>query len=580
MRCLPFKHLSISLVGLWVSLFSLCAQGVDVKATDSLRAQFLFEQGMMALHTDKPSLAYHLLSNSFFYSPSAATAHALAELTQGRISARSYAWAQKAFELLPSEQRYMHTYVNALLQKQEWREAIEALERYRLYAPTEVEAAMLLTEIYIVAGKVDKAEQLFEKMSPHMQDTPYEEVMHQIRFKLLQAKGADRKEVRLYAEELLKSQIKENPEKSIEGLSQLLSLGDTEGVREILNRLSEEERFLPPCALIATSAYMIEGRRTEACNELLRLIGSRQLSPDELLAAILPLLQQETSKGVLFKEYNPVYETLLSLHPDKYDFHASYVPQLYAQGDTEGAVKYLYKLTQLFPKDHPEIWGALVEERLMKDDIAGAEHLIEEGLQQYPNDPSLIVYRGLIRTAEEKYDLAEQLFQKALQLTPPEERSTRAEILSHLGDLYYAQEREEQAFEHYEQALVEDPKQVNVLNNYAYYLAIKGIELEKAARMAAQAVALQPEAPYILDTYGYILYLQKNYTLAEIYLRKAIENSADNPQSRFTYLMHHSVVLEEMGKVDEAIEWLEKELTTAPNEEIRVRIEHLKKLQR
>ncbi|WP_303086647.1 tetratricopeptide repeat protein [Porphyromonas circumdentaria] len=545
-----------------------------------MRSQFLFEQGMIALHTDKPTLAYYLLSSSFNYSPSGAAAHALAELTQGRMSDRSYEWGRKAFDLSPSEQRYMQTYVNELLQKQDWKAAIEVLERYRKYAPTEVEAAMLLTEIYIVDEKPDKAKKLFDEMRPLMIDTPYEEVMHQIRFKILQAMGADLKEVRLYAEDLLKSQLRANPEKAMSGVSYLLSMGDAEGVREIVNRLPEAERNLPSSRVLVTTSFMIEGRRTEASHEILQLLASGQLTPDEALVTLLPLLQRETQKGVLPREYNTVFEALLALHRDNYDLHASYVAQLYGQGDNDGALKYLYKLSQLFPKEHPEIWSALIEERLMEGDFSAAERFIDEGLQQYPKEPSLIVYRGLIRMAEEKYTSAKELFLQALQFTPAEEHTVRAEIFSHLGDLYYAQNSSQEAFDYYEKALADNPKQINVLNNYAYYLATEGGNLEKAARMAAKAVELQPEMPYILDTYGYILYLQKNYTLAEIYLRKAIENSVDNPDSRVTYLLHYTAVLEALGKVAEAIELLQKELQTNPNEEITVRIEYLKSLKK
>ncbi|MDO4722671.1 MAG: tetratricopeptide repeat protein [Porphyromonas circumdentaria] len=580
MRALSFKQLFAICIGVACSISFLYGQTPDQRVIDSVRSQFLFEQGMIALHTDKPTLAYYLLSSSFNYSPSGAAAHALAELTQGRMSDRSYEWGRKAFDLSPSEQRYMQTYVNELLQKQDWKAAIEVLERYRKYAPTEVEAAMLLTEIYIVDEKPDKAKKLFDEMRPLMIDTPYEEVMHQIRFKILQAMGADLKEVRLYAEDLLKSQLRANPEKAMSGVSYLLSMGDAEGVREIVNRLPEAERNLPSSRVLVTTSFMIEGRRTEASHEILQLLASGQLTPDEALVTLLPLLQRETQKGVLPREYNTVFEALLALHRDNYDLHASYVAQLYGQGDNDGALKYLYKLSQLFPKEHPEIWSALIEERLMEGDFSAAERFIDEGLQQYPKEPSLIVYRGLIRMAEEKYTSAKELFLQALQFTPAEEHTVRAEIFSHLGDLYYAQNSSQEAFDYYEKALADNPKQINVLNNYAYYLATEGGNLEKAARMAAKAVELQPEMPYILDTYGYILYLQKNYTLAEIYLRKAIENSVDNPDSRVTYLLHYTAVLEALGKVAEAIELLQKELQTNPNEEITVRIEYLKSLKK
>ncbi len=573
---LPKRLLAVCFLFLPLSLFSH-AQNGDNNRVWAEEGQILFEQGIMALHTDKPSLAYHLLSCSYASMPAAATAYALAELTRGRIADLSTEWAGKAFSISPSEERYMQLYVEGLLQQNERRRSIEVLEQYRTFAPKDIPSALFLTELYLVEQEVQKAKKLFDEVQPMLKDTPHEEVEHTMRFKILQAMGADAQEVRRYAEQLLHGSLKENPGKAVVGLSYLLSMGEAKAVSEILGTLSDAERKLPACSLIAYSAYLAENRDDEARRELMNLLSSKQLSPDEALTTLLPLLQRQTKKGVLLREYNPILEALLALHPDKYELHASYVAQLYGQGDAAGALKYLYQLTQLFPKDHPEIWAALIEERLSDGDFPSAEQFIDEGLKQYPSEASLIVYRGLIRMAEEKYASAEQLFLKALECTSEEESAVRAEIYSHLGDLQYAQMRLQAAFAYYEKALSHDPKQVSVLNNYAYYLATQGGDLEKAARMASQAATLQPDTPHILDTYGYILYLQKNYTLAEIYLRKALDNSTNAMPGRVTYLLHYVDVLEALGRMADAVDLLEREQKTLLREEITKRIEQLKK---
>lgn len=79
----------------------------------------------------------------------------------------------------------------------------------------------------------------------------------------------------------------------------------------------------------------------------------------------------------------------------------------------------------------------------------------------------------------------------------------------------------------YQLAIDANSQDADVLNNYAYRLAKRGEELDIAEQYAGQAIKLSPEAAHILDTYAYILLLRKNYTLAKLYQRRALEQAGD-----------------------------------------------------
>ena len=81
-------------------------------------------------------------------------------------------------------------------------------------------------------------------------------------------------------------------------------------------------------------------------------------------------------------------------------------------------------------------------------------------------------------------------------------------------------------FAMYERVLELDPLNTLVLNNYAYYLAINGGDLNKAERMSAITIREEPNNPTCLDTYGWIMHLQGQDELARFYLNKALQNAS------------------------------------------------------
>ena len=74
-----------------------------------------------------------------------------------------------------------------------------------------------------------------------------------------------------------------------------------------------------------------------------------------------------------------------------------------------------------------------------------------------------------------------------------------------------------------EQILALDPYNAMVLNNYAYYMAIHGKDLQRAEDMSRRAVQQEPNEASFLDTYAWILHLKGEDTLARYYMRKAIQ---------------------------------------------------------
>lgn len=85
---------------------------------------------------------------------------------------------------------------------------------------------------------------------------------------------------------------------------------------------------------------------------------------------------------------------------------------------------------------------------------------------------------------------------------------TRPEMLSDayalMGDCYYQMEQHAEAFAAYDSSLVYNPNNVLCLNNYAYFLSLRGERLEKAEQMSYIAIKQEPLNKTYLDTYAWV----------------------------------------------------------------------------
>ena len=112
-----------------------------------------------------------------------------------------------------------------------------------------------------------------------------------------------------------------------------------------------------------------------------------------------------------------------------------------------------------------------------------------------------------------------------------------------LGDIYHEQGDEEKAFEAYERTLRNDPDNVLVLNNYAYYLAVKSQDLDKALEMSTKAITAEPDNPTYLDTHAWVLYKKGEYQEAEKYMKKAMKLLKE-PDA--TYQEHYDAIMKKL----------------------------------
>lgn len=104
------------------------------------------------------------------------------------------------------------------------------------------------------------------------------------------------------------------------------------------------------------------------------------------------------------------------------------------------------------------------------------------------------------------------------------DKKMMSDLYSFLGDLYHNKQEEVKAYAAYDSALVYNPDNVLVLNNYAYFLSLENKQLDKAEEMSYRTIKAEPKNATYLDTYAWILFIKGRYTEAKLYIDSALQN--------------------------------------------------------
>lgn len=119
------------------------------------------------------------------------------------------------------------------------------------------------------------------------------------------------------------------------------------------------------------------------------------------------------------------------------------------------------------------------------------------------------------------------------------------------GDFYHTLGDKQKMYADYDSTLVYDPDNINVLNNYAYYLSVENRDLKKALEMSFRTLEKDPLNATYLDTYAWILFKMKRYREALGYMEKALRYlETDNPE----IYEHYGDVLFMCGEKEKALE--------------------------
>ena len=172
---------------------------------------------------------------------------------------------------------------------------------------------------------------------------------------------------------------------------------------------------------------------------------------------------------------------------------------------------YIEAQLQIAELEYPKLGLAKVLEQL-------------ETLNAQDPEDQLKLYRAkaIFYKAADDIPQAIENYESALKIMP-----SNIDILFSQAALFYETADYQSYEDRLNRVLALKPNQVDALNALGYYFVEQNIHLDKAEALLAKAVALAPDAYYVLDSQGWLRYMQARYAEAEVWLEKAMALKVD-----------------------------------------------------
>ena len=248
------------------------------------------------------------------------------------------------------------------------------------------------------------------------------------------------------------------------------------------------------------------------------------------------------------------------------------------RGDSRAAIRVMQRNHEAHPEHLPTA-ALLADYYLRNNDFSAASNISRRLQAILPNKAAGLALQGDILAAQNRFDEAVDLYDRALAIEQSRELAVRAYRLRirsssrnpylpiksyvelhpkdlvarmFLAETYHVNGEIDKAASEYERLLEVNPGNVVALNNLALILLDKGSA--RAENVAATAYGILPDNGAIADTYGWILLKSGQTEKANRVLRGAAEALPENAEINY----HFGLAMLEFGNKREALIILER----------------------
>ncbi|WP_449026396.1 hypothetical protein [Porphyromonas endodontalis] len=567
-------------------LCSLGAASAQEVSTQKALSDRLFAEGASSLLSEKPLLAYYQILASYQLDPSGASAFALGNLLRPISVEQATEWYRKAFEADPSHDEYAFQYGYTLASKGETDELLCMLDRHIKLSPSDSRNQLLALGVLLEERQYNQVSQRLPALLEASRGTPYYahalQVAQRVAFETHDTDAMNR---------YLDAALEYNGNSLIDLTSLLFNVKQNlsaEVAYNLLQKIPQSQRASGSISYAEASILLDLNRYPEVFGVLQRIWKADGMTPEFSQEALHAFLSEFVSKDLDLAPFLPIYKEFLAVYPTNFDAHLDLQSLLYMLDKHSERHAQLVRMTELFPTGHPELWNGLFQDLLSRGAYDELYKYFPQALKQYPHEGSLFLFKSLAEETSGDLELAKRTALQGIAQADTTQTEVLSDLYGQVGDLCVAQHKNQDAIAAYEESIKLNEKNATALNNYAYFLL--GLEqptlIEKAVRLASKAVALHPNDFKLLDTYGFALFLQRDYLQAEIYLRRAIERAEaaqkEDPSSVSTaslaeYYYHYAKVQEEVGNLQTSLLFLQKVKQLVSTDEIDLAIEEIKR---
>lgn len=476
---------------------------------------------------------------------------------------------EKAVKLQPRNWWYNLQLINMYSNLKNWSGAIDVATRVQQFYPYKEDIYNILTSLYKQTKQFEKAIAAYDKLESLVgidQSISFEKFRLYVQLNKTKKGIAEiDKLVNKYPTEtryqVLRGDIfmqQNMPEKAFEIYQQVL-------------KTDPQNAYV----YISLSEYYKSVNEPEKSMEA---IVSALKSEDLVVETKVDILGQYVEKVVQdstkLDEAEMLFKLLVEHYPLEEQVHGYYAVYLQFRARNEEAVAELETMININPKN-PQTWLRLIQIDLGEKKYENLVKITNRAIEQLPVNPAWYFYKGIALFQLTDYQSALETYQKGLPHIEDSQAGMKSDFYAQIADIYFKLELKDSAFVNYENSLKANPRNVMVMNNYAYYLSLEKKDLRKAEKMSAKTVELEPKNSTYLDTYAWILYQQENYSLAKFYIERAVDNLTKNEDPGII-LEHYGDILWMNNKDDvKALEMWQKSYDSGnKTEQLRLKIQN------
>ena len=330
---------------------------------------------------------------------------------------------------------------------------------------------------------------------------------------------------------------------------------------EQLNALLLKSTEFSAARLLLADIYWKQNNHTDFGNQLQLAFGDKDLNlnakintlmkymvylPNDYLQTIIPKLvdvlsEKHVDDSNAYLISGDIYGTLLE---------KQLVPEIAIESTKRKATNAYAKFVSLDPSNF-SVWQNLLNLELQLDLQDSLAKHAEQALEFFPNQAWIYLVNGIVQQNKKDNKAAAELLEMGRKRSSAN-KELLAIFYSYLGEIYNELKDFEKSDEAYNAALDLNPLNYTVLNNYSYYLSLRGEKLDQAKKMSTILIRNNPDNNTYLDTYAWVHFAINDYAEAERVFKKILASDIDQG----VYYDHYGDTLYKLGKPNEAvIQW-------------------------
>lgn len=515
-----------------------------------LRLRYFYEEAANQQALGKYDVAYELLQHCKNIAPDAAEVYFALSSYDRDLNSNAMAIndIKRAAELSPENSTYQEQLAMTYIATKDYPNAIKAYEKLYSSNPDRTDVLEILLSLY--GQKKDYANMLATVDRMVSADGESEQtVLTRMHIYSLQGKKKEefntlKRFVDRYPNDMSYQVMMSN---------WLLQNGEKQKAFDILQKVQKTDPQNVQAKLSMIDYYRAENLDSIARKMEEGLLTNPHTSTDTKVSIIRSVIANNETSGGDSTKVLSLFRNILAGKQENADLAELYVAYLSLKKMPEDSiVGGLKRILEIAPDNK----GARIELLRTLWGKIGNDEIIEiskPGVEYNPDEMAFYYFLGFAYIQKDDDDNAFDIFRKGVaQATDSSEPSLVSDMYSYIGDIYHQRGQIEEAYAAFDSCLQWKEDNVECMNNYAYFISVDGGDLSRAEQMSYKTIKAQPTNSLYLDTYAWVLFQEKRYAEAQIYIEQAVANDSTNS---YVQLEHAGDIYIMLGETDKAIDY-------------------------